>query len=431
MVEPLQEDKPPRFATLAEWLAWQETLHPVEIDLGLERIAAVARDLGLLTPACPVITVAGTNGKGSSVALLETILRAAGYRVGVYTSPHLLRYNERIRIDGVAVSDADLCAAFARVDEVRGERSLTYFEFGTLAALALFATADLQAMVLEVGLGGRLDAVNILDADVALVTAIDIDHGAWLGNDRDSIGREKAGIFRAGRPAVCGDPDPPASVPAAARALGAHWLGRDGAFGYRPGEADWTWRGQGREYAHLPLPALEGAHQLDNAAAVIQALLCLDDRLPVSRAALEQGLRNVRLPGRFQRIPGPVERVLDVAHNPQGARVLAQALARTPIDGRTLLVLGMLADKDVAAFVTPLVPQIDHWYLGGLGVARGLGAQALYERLADQVSGTRTSLAEDVPDAYRLAMEQSRPGDRLVVCGSFHTVAEVMAMLES
>jgi dihydrofolate synthase/folylpolyglutamate synthase len=421
----------PRFATLAEWLAWQETLHPVAIDLGLERIAAVARDLGLLAPACPVITVAGTNGKGSSVALLEAMLRAAGYRVGVYTSPHLLRYNERIRIDGVAVSDADLCAAFARVDAARGERSLTYFEFGTLAALLLFAAADLQAMVLEVGLGGRLDAVNILDADVALVTAIDIDHSAWLGDDRDSIGREKAGIFRAGRPAVCGDPDPPGSVPAAARALGADWHGRDGAFGYRVGERDWTWWGREREYAHLPLPALVGAHQLDNAAAVIQTLLCLEPRLPVARAALEQGLREVRLPGRFQRLPGPVERVLDVAHNPQGARVLAQTLGREAVAGRTRLVLGMLADKDVAAFVTPLAGLVDQWYLGGLDVPRGLDARALRERLPDELSAGRVTLAEDVPSAYRGAMAEARPGDRVVVCGSFHTVAGVLAILES
>jgi dihydrofolate synthase/folylpolyglutamate synthase len=427
----MSKPTPPRFATLAEWLAWQETLHPTEIDLGLERIAAVARDLGLLTPACHVITVAGTNGKGSSVALLEAILRAAGYRVGTYTSPHLLRYNERIHFDGAMVSDAQLCAAFAQVDTARGERSLTYFEFGTLAALLLFSGADLQVMVLEVGLGGRLDAVNILDADVALVTAIDIDHSAWLGNDRDSIGREKAGIFRTGRPAVCGDPDPPASLPAAAQALGAHWYGRDGAFGYRSGERDWSWWGHEREYPHLPLPALAGAHQLDNAAAVLQALACLEDRLPVSRAALEQGLQDVRLPGRFQRLPGPVERVLDVAHNPQGGRVLARTLAREPVTGRTRLVLGMLADKDVAAFVAALAPRVDHWYLGGLDIPRGLAAQALWQRLADQVPQGQATLTEDVPGAYRAAMAEARPGDRVVVCGSFHTVAAVMAILES
>jgi dihydrofolate synthase/folylpolyglutamate synthase len=431
MVEPLQKGKSLRFATLAEWLAWQETLHPVAIDLGLERVAAVARDLGLLTPPCPVITVAGTNGKGSSVALLEAILRAADYRVGCYTSPHLLRYNERIRIDGVPVSDAELCAAFARVDAARGERSLTYFEFGTLAALWLFEAAELEVMVLEVGLGGRLDAVNILDADVALVTAIDIDHRAWLGDDRECIGREKAGIFRAGRPAVCGDPAPPASVPATARALGAFWHGRDSAFGYCRGEREWTWQGEGREYAGLPLPALAGAHQLDNAAAVIQTLLCLETRLPVSRAALERGLRSVSLPGRFQRLPGLVERVLDVAHNPQGGRVLAHTLATWPLAGRTHLVLGMLADKDVAAFAAPLAPQVDHWYLGGLDLPRGLSTQALRARLADLLPDGDVTLAEHVPAAYEAAMAQARPGDRVVVCGSFHTVAEVMAILES
>jgi dihydrofolate synthase / folylpolyglutamate synthase len=427
----MSESRPPRFATLAEWLAWQETLHPVEIDLGLERVAAVARDLGLLTPACPVITVAGTNGKGSSVALLEAVLRAAGYRVGTYTSPHLLRYNERIRIDGAMATDADLCAAFAQVDAARGERSLTYFEFGTLAALQLFAGADLDVMVLEVGLGGRLDAVNILDADVALVTSIDIDHSAWLGDDRDSIGREKAGIFRAGRPAVCGDPAPPASVAFVARALGALWHGRDEAFGYRRGEQDWTWWDREREYPGLPLPALPGDHQLDNAAAVIQALVCLEARLPVSRAALEQGLREVCLAGRFQRLPGPVERVLDVAHNPQGGRMLARTLAAQPIAGRTHLVLAMLADKDVVAFVAPLLARADRWYLGGLEAPRGLSAAALRERLAALLPEGAVTLGRDVPDAYRAAMAQARPGDRVVVCGSFHTVAAVMAMLES
>ena len=427
----MSESRPPRFTTLAEWLAWQETLHPNAIDLGLERIAAVAWDLGLLKPACPVITVAGTNGKGSSVALLDAMLRAAGYRVGTYTSPHLLCYNERIRIDGVMVSDADLCTAFAQVDAARGERSLTYFEFGTLAALQCFAGAHLDVMVLEVGLGGRLDAVNILDADVALVTAIDIDHSAWLGDDRDSIGREKAGIFRAGRPAVCGDPAPPASVPATARAVDALWHGRDEAFGYRRGEQDWTWWGRGREYPGLPMPALPGDHQLDNAAAVIQALVCLEARLPVSREALEQGLREVSLAGRFQRLPGAVERVLDVAHNPQGGRILARTLAAQPISGQTHLVLAMLADKDVDAFVAPLLPRVDHWYLGGLAPPRGLSAQALRERLATRLPEGDVTLAGDVPAAYRAAMAQARSGDRVVVSGSFHTVAEVMAVLES
>ena len=431
MIEPEQEPIPPRFTTLAEWLAWQETLHPNAIDLGLDRIAAVAADLGLLAPACPVITVAGTNGKGSSVALLEAVLRAAGHRVGTYTSPHLLRYNERIRMDGAMVTDAQLCAAFAQVDAARGERSLTYFEFGTLAALQLFAAADLDVMVLEVGLGGRLDAVNILDADVAIVTSIDIDHCAWLGNDRESIGREKAGIFRAGRPAVCGDPLPPASLPDTAHALGAIWLGRESAFGYRRGERDWTWWGAGREHVGLPLPALPGEHQLDNAAAVIQALVCLEARLPVSRAALEQGLRAQYLPGRFQCLPGPVEQVLDVAHNPQGGRVLARALAARPIVGQTHLVLAMLADKDVAAFVAPLLPLADHWYLGGLEPPRGLSVAALRERLGAVMPEDRVTLAGDVPSAHAAAMARARPGDRVVVCGSFHTVAAVLAMRES
>ena len=428
MVEHLQKGKPSRFNTLAEWLAWQETLHPLAIDLGLERVAAVARDLDLLTPVCPVITVAGTNGKGSSVALLDAILRAAGYRVGTYTSPHLLRYNERIRIDGDMASDAAICRAFARVDAARGERSLTYFEFGTLAALCLFAEAGLDVMVLEVGLGGRLDAVNILDADVALVTGIDIDHSAWLGSDRDSIGREKAGIFRAGRPAVCGDPTPPASVPDCARALGAHWQGRDGAFSYHRHETDWDWVSGGCRQAGLPFPALPGAHQLDNAAAVLQVLACLEARLPVTRAALEQGLRSVALPGRFQVFPGAVERVLDVAHNPQGGRGLARTLAARPVAGRTPGVLAMLADKDVQAFAEPLLPQVDHWYLAGLDVPRGLDAATLQARLEDRIPPGRRELSATVEAAYQHAMARARPGDRVLVCGSFHTVAAVLAL---
>ncbi len=423
----MQKAATPRFATLEEWLGWQETLHPTEIELGLERIAAVARDLDVLSPACPVITVAGTNGKGSCVALLESILRAAGYRVGSYTSPHLLRYNERIRIAGEPVSDAALCDAFAHIDSVRGSRSLTYFEFGTLAALDIFSVESLDVWLLEVGLGGRLDAVNIIDADVALVTGIDIDHADWLGHDRETIGREKAGIFRRGRPAVCGDTRPPASLPAAAQALGALWLGRGEAFDCAVGDHAWNWYGR-EQQEHLPLPALAGAHQLDNAAAVLQVLDCLQSRLPVSRMALEQGLRTVSLPGRFQRLPGAVEQVLDVAHNPQGGRTLAQALQAYPVAGQTHLVLGMLADKDVQAFVQPLLPWVDHWYLGGLQVHRGLPAQMLQERVQETLPAAGVMVDVDVRSAYQRAMVQACPGDRVVVCGSFHTVAAVAAL---
>lgn len=422
----------PRFASLDEWLAWQETLHPTEIDLGLERVAAVAADLDLLKPSCPVITVAGTNGKGSCVALLDAVLRAAGCRTGVYTSPHLLAYNERIRVNGRPATDGQLCAAFERIDRVRGERSLTYFEFGTLAALEIFRGAAPDVMVLEVGLGGRLDAVNIIDPDVALVTSIDLDHTAWLGEDREAIGREKAGIFRAGRPAVCGDPSPPASLFASAQGLNARWHARGNSFTVECGDGDWTWRSTERALEHLPLPALSGAHQLDNAAAVLQVLDCLRDTLPVGRDAIESGLRSVRLAGRFERIPGPVERVLDVAHNPQGGRTLARALADAPVSGDTHLVLGMLADKDVKAFVAPLLPLVNTWYPGGLAVPRGLGLDALRERLRDTITQERLGEGGDtVLDAYHHAMAAAHPGDRVVVCGSFYSVAEVAAELDA
>lgn len=414
-----------RFSTLDDWLAWQETLHPRDIDLGLERVAAVADVLGLRHPSCVVITVAGTNGKGSSVALLAAVLAAAGFRVGRYTSPHLLRYNERINIAGRAVDDAALCGAFARIDAARGPHSLTYFEFGTLAALDLFARADLDVMLLEVGLGGRLDAVNIIDPDVALISAVDIDHVAWLGNDRETIGAEKAGIFRTGRAAVCGDPTPPDSVRARAREVQADWYGRDAAFAYRRARQGWDWIGAQRTISDLPLPALAGDHQLDNAAAVVQALECLQQRLPVDPAALAAGLLEVSLPGRLQRLPGTVERVLDVAHNAQGARALAQALADWPCAGRTLMVLGMLDDKDCAAFVQPLRDQVDHWFLCGLDAPRGLGGSELAARVA--LPAAQISVMGPAAEAYQAAMTAARAGDRVVVGGSFHTLAGCVA----
>ena len=361
----------PRFDSLPAWLAWQETLHPKKIDLGLERVAAVADRLGLLQPEHGVITVAGTNGKGSSVALLATILEAAGYRVGSYTSPHLLRYNERIRISGQAVSDSELCHAFDRVDQARGQGTLSYFEFGTLAALHLFAGADLDIALLEVGMGGRLDAVNIINPDSALVTAIDIDHSAWLGADRESIGREKAGIFRHGRPAVCSDPSPPASVEQTAAGLGAMWFSLGQQFSYRAGADGWDWFGPDSSYRHLPAPALAGAHQLDNAAGVLMTLATLRERFPVQQQAVETGLRNTTLAGRFQSRPGRVDVIFDVAHNPASGRRLAQTLEEFPVTGRTWLVLGMLRDKDAAAFMDSLAHTVDHWCLASLDVERG------------------------------------------------------------
>ena len=417
----------PRFQTLADWLNWQEGLHSKKIDLGLERAAVVAGRLGVMQPQQTVITVAGTNGKGSSAAFLESILSAAGYRVGMYTSPHLFRYNERIRINGSEVDDASLCEAFAAVDEARGESTLSYFEFGTLAALQLFRHAPLDIVVLEVGLGGRLDAVNIIDPDVSLVTSIGIDHCAWLGSDLESIGREKAGIFRAGRPAICSDPAPPASLADRAREIGADWYCLGEAFGWKQEGAGWSWRGVNGAEEALPAPSLPGVHQLNNAAGVLMVLEILSQSHPLTRAAIEQGLQSVSLPGRCQFVAGPVEQIFDVAHNTDSAGRLLQVLRDRPCAGNTRIVLGMLNDKDAGEFAARLSPVAHHWYLAGLAGERGLSAQALQEQVEDAGIACAKRVFTDVQTAWRQALRDSQAGDRVVACGSFLTVAEALA----
>lgn len=421
----------PRFSRLADWLAWQESSHGTEIELGLERCRAVYEHMGLGKPPYLVISVAGTNGKGSSVALLDAILSAAGCRVGRYTSPHLLRYNERIQIAGVPAGDEEICAAFDFVDRHRGGVSLTYFEFGTLAAFYIFNRAAIDIAVLEVGLGGRLDAVNILDADVALVATIDIDHVEWLGPDRESIGREKAGIFRAGRPAVCSDPDPPASLVQYAGQIGAplSLCGRD--YGWGKTAAGWTWWGRDQRLVDLPPPRLHGEFQLQNAAGVLAALEALRDRRPVSRAAIEQGLRHVSLDGRFQVFHGPVTWILDVAHNPQSVRVLADTLALHPCAGRTNFLVGMLRDKDIRGMFQIMAGRAAHWHLLTLPGRRGTTAGYLYEQwLAAGGGNAAVSLYDDVEAAYMWVRQLASPGDRVLVFGSFLTVAGVAKLIE-
>ncbi len=415
----------PRFDSLPAWLAWQETLHPQKIDLGLARVAAVADRMGLLQPEYGVITIAGTNGKGSSVALLAAILGAAGYRVGSYTSPHLLRYNERICIAGQLATDSELCSAFDCVDQARGQETLSYFEFGTLAALQLFAAAGLDIALLEVGMGGRLDAVNIVDPDTALVTAIDIDHSAWLGTDRETIGREKAGIFRPGRPAVCADPAPPASLEETAVGLGASWFALGREFSFEVTGSGWDWQGPNSSYRQLPPPALAGVHQYDNAAGVLMVLESLRERFPVSRRAIQAGLRSVTLAGRFQILPGTVDVILDVAHNPASGLRLAQMLEEFPASGDTWLVLGMLQDKDAAAFMESLAPRVDHWCLASLDVERGLSAAELRQMLP--ITANAAHEFPSVAAASDYAQTRAAAGDRVVVCGSFITVAEAMS----
>jgi dihydrofolate synthase/folylpolyglutamate synthase len=406
---------------LADWLRWQETLHPQAIDLGLDRVRRVLVRLGLQAARHPVITVAGTNGKGSCVALLESVLAAAGYRVGAFTSPHLTRYNERIRVAGVEASDASLVAAFERIEAVRAGESLTFFEFNTLAALLVFDTAGIDCAVLEVGMGGRLDAVNAVDADVALITSIGLDHCDWLGHTIEAIGREKAGILRAGRPAVFGSGEMPESIQAAADSLGVPLkrLGRD--FRFEATQSGWTWSQGAESIEALPRPALPGSIQYANAAAVIAVLKTLGSRLPISKQAIEVGLRQVRLAGRFEVRPGRVPWIFDVAHNPDAAHVLAENLATLPASGRTIAVCGILGDKDIATIVDQLKDEVAVWILAGLDGPRAASLESMQERFR-QAGVTVHSSAPDVIGACEVANSLARPGDRVLVFGSFHTV---------
>jgi dihydrofolate synthase/folylpolyglutamate synthase len=417
----------PKFHTLVDWLRWQETLHPRKIDLGLERVTEVAERIQVRQLPAQVITVAGTNGKGSTVTLLESILLSAGYHVGAYTSPHLLRYNERIRINGREVDDADLCKAFDVIESHRNPHSLTYFEFGTLAALWIMQQKQPDIVLLEAGLGGRLDAVNMVDTDIAIITSIGIDHERWLGSDRDSIAMEKAGILRAGKPAVCSDPAPPQSLREAAATAGADWYCLDEQFRFDRDGDIWDWSGPVTRHEALPLPALTGAHQLRNASGVLMAVELLRDRFPVERKALDQGLQNVVLPGRCQFLHGAREMVLDVAHNAQSAMQLAEVLEQNPTKGTTYAVLGMLQDKDVGEYTENLAAVVDHWCLAGLAGERGLQCGELLRRVSTGINRDRISCFPDVAAAVRYAIRASSAGDRIVICGSFHTVAEAMS----
>jgi dihydrofolate synthase/folylpolyglutamate synthase len=415
--------------TLAQWLEYIEQLHPKAIALGLDRVQQVRQKLAL-DPDFPVITIGGTNGKGSVCAMLEAILDLAGYRVGCYTSPHLLRYNERVRIRRVEAADTDLAGAFAVVEEARQAVPLTYFEMGTLAAMWLFIQQRVEAAVLEVGLGGRLDAVNAFDTDCAVVTSVDIDHVDFLGGDRESIGYEKAGIFRSGRPAVCADPAPPASLTQHATAIGAQLLRIGVDFGVTVQDRQWQYWGPRGKRNALPHPVLRGTPQLANAAAAITALESLRERLPVSVNDLRSGLLRAEIPGRFQILPGRPAVILDVAHNPQAARSLAASVAAMGGRGRNYAVLGMLKDKDIAGVVAALQPAITHWFIAGLDVARGADVGDLDAALAEAAVEARTSCS-DVAAAYTQACDIATENDRILVFGSFYTVATVMRMRAS
>jgi dihydrofolate synthase/folylpolyglutamate synthase len=417
----------PRPRTLADWLAYLETLHPKAIELGLARVRTVYDRLAIV-PACPVVTIGGTNGKGSTSAFLERMLGCAGYRVGLYTSPHLLRYNERVRIAGREASDAELCTAFAAIEAVRQETLLTYFEFGTLAALWLFARAGLDAMVLEVGLGGRLDAVNIVDADVAVVTTVAIDHVDYLGETREDIAREKAGIFRGGRVAVCADLEPPSSLIEHARTIGARLLRRGVDFDCVPEGQQWSYRGPGGARHGLPYPALRGRHQLANAAAALTALDALRERLPVNMGAVREALAGVELPGRFQVLPGRPSIVLDVAHNPEAARALSESLGAMGFYPQTVAVFGILADKDIDGVIAAVRSRIERWFVATLPPRRGAPAALVRGRLEAAGIAPEAIRSFDAPgDAYRAARGNVSEADRIIVFGSFLTVAAALS----
>ncbi|MGE5320531.1 MAG: bifunctional tetrahydrofolate synthase/dihydrofolate synthase [Hyphomicrobiaceae bacterium] len=410
---------------MADWLGRLEQLHPSTIELGLERVRRVKDALGL-APVFPLIVVGGTNGKGSTCAYLEAILGAAGYKTGLYTSPHLLRYNERVRIAGSEASDPGLVAAFEKIDAARGDTSLTYFEFGTLGAMAQFIDAGVDVAILEVGLGGRLDAVNVFDADAAVVTSVDLDHMEYLGDTREKIGFEKAGIFRGGHPAICADPAPPDSLLEYGRRIGADLLclGRD-FWALREGDR-WAYRGPELAWEDLPLPAMAGAYQLRNAAGALAVLEAVRDRLPASGTAIRRGLRTAQVPGRFQRIAEAPEVILDVAHNPEAARALAATLREQPATGRTLAVVGMLADKDAAGVFAALRDEIDAWWACTPATPRAQDAAALATVLRVHAGAAPVSVQPDVNVALTEARSAAREDDRILVFGSFYTVAAVL-----
>ncbi len=422
-----------RFTELSQWLTWLEQLHPKKIDLGLTRVAAVAERMQVQQFECPVMTIAGTNGKGSCVATLQAIYQQAGYRVGTYTSPHIFRFNERITLAGREASDAALCQAFAAIDAARAEISLSYFEFTTLAALYLFAHNGLDVILLEVGLGGRLDAVNIVDPDVALITSIDLEHQSWLGDTREKIAVEKAGIMRPHTPAVYGEIDMPVAIAECAEALAAplyrHAVGGPGerAFCYQE-DADkvtWRWQSAYTRLDALPQPIVS----LQNATNALMVVELLHERLPVTDVQICAGLANIQLLARQQHIPGPIEYIIDVAHNPAAMRELARRLHKMSNNGASYAIVGMLNDKDLAASLAPLLPLCRQVFLADLSGAetggRGASAMALFAAIAAKYQ-TKAHCCLSVAQALEAAQAKAQPGDSIIVCGSFHTVEAAM-----
>ncbi len=415
------------FDSLQGWLDWQESYHPRVIDLGLERAASVYRALALKTNKPVTITVAGTNGKGSCIAFLDAMLRASGYRVGAYTSPHILKYNERIKVDGKSVDDTQICQAFERIETVRNNTSLSYFEFSTLAALDIFSRAELDVQLLEVGLGGRLDAVNIVDPDVAIITSICIDHCDWLGETREAIGREKAGIYRSGVPAVIGDPSPPDSLSQCALAEDVPLFCLGEEFDYQQHQQSWTWIGDSASLQQLPQPALPGDHQYGNASTVIQALQLIDELLPVTDAAIKQGLSSVKLSGRYQYIDADVPVLLDVAHNPMAAKKLAEYLAQAFTNKKIHAVFSMMKDKDLKGVIEVMKPMVFDWYLSPLKNPRTASQEMVKLAFSEcAVSSVHSGFA-DFSETYSACVQNADSNDLIVIFGSFFLVSEYLA----
>ena len=426
---------PTSSSSLDQWLSYLEHLHSQEIDLGLDRIKQVAARLDTDWEGIKIV-VGGTNGKGSTCAMLESIYLAAGYKVGLYSSPHLIRFNERIRLNGTEASDEQIVEQLARIEEARGEISLSYFEYTTLAAILLFKETNTQVSIFEVGLGGRLDAVNIIDADCSIITSIAIDHVSYLGDNREQIAWEKAHIYRKDKPAICADPEPPQRLIDYATEIGAdlRLFGRD--FNFSGDQLQWTFAGKNQRRNALAYPSLRGANQLINAAASLAAIEALKMAIPVPNQSIREGLLQVELPGRFQILPGQPSTVLDVAHNPHAAAVLQHNLHAMSYFPYTTAVFAMLNDKDVDEVIKSLAKSVDYWYCANLSSERGLSGQELADKINILIPKDKDGLPKvEVFDSPRLAYEaaktRSQLEDRIVVFGSFLTVADVLKHLQS
>jgi dihydrofolate synthase/folylpolyglutamate synthase len=421
-----------RFKTLEEWLEWQEQLHTSEIELGLERADSVYSGLVGEKNRPFTITIAGTNGKGSTAVFLENILLSAGYSVGCYSSPHLIRYNERVRLQALPVSDVELCKAFQAIDEVRGVTSLSYFEFGTIAALQIFSQAEVDIQILEVGLGGRLDAINIVDADISIITSIGIDHCDWLGDTREEIGFEKAGIFRALRPAISGEPDLPNTVINHAEKIGAFLRQFELDFNYQKKASYWNWESKSKKLDNLPLLKLEGEQQLRNASTALAAIELLPATIPVDEEAIRNGLATAQLPGRLQWLGGEHKILLDVSHNPESAKVLAQYLENRASKGKVFALFSFMKDKDIEAILEFMFPVVDSWQWVALsGVVRAANRKQIETAFTNCGLPKPNVQASDLVGALDSILQKMGPNDCIVIFGSFYLASEVLKLVHA